>query len=145
MGAELRTPVPYPTPYLQGLFPSLCADLAQLKGLVNLSSMTEGVLHRERIATIAALLSSHDEALALFLAHPTRRLSDLLLTAVTQAQEALTWLKKHPPALPFAIESDSRYVAIGERMRRGISAWRLSIELQCVCHDLDEAPVEAVH
>jgi hypothetical protein len=137
--------VPYPTPYLQGLFSSLCADLLQLEGCVHLSTAPGGDVHRQMIGTLTELFTSHDEALALFLAHPTRRLSDLLLTAVTQAEQALGWLKEHPIDSPFGVPSDSSYVAIGERLRRGISDWRLSIVLQRVYYDLDEEPVEAIH
>ncbi len=62
-----------------------------------------------------------------------------------KAEQALSWLKEHPLDPPFGVPSDSSYVAIGERLRRGISDWRLSIVLQRVYYDLDEEPVEAIH
>jgi len=112
---------------------------------VNLSATTDGAIHRVKIADIAKLLATHDEPLALFLAHPTRRLSDLLLGAVTQAEQALRWLKEHPLEPPFTVPADSGYAAISEPLRRGISDWRLSIELERVYRDLEEQPVEVMH
>ncbi len=144
-GFPSSTAIPYPTPYLQGLFPSLRAELAQLEDCVRLASGMDGRDHRRMIAIVDRLLTAHYESLALFLAHPTRRLSELLLTAVTQAEEALAWLLDHPPAPPIATPSDFSYAGIGERVRRGIADWRLSIVLHRTYYDLDQVPVEALH
>jgi hypothetical protein len=130
---------------MQGLFPSLCANLVQLGDLVKPASEAHAHDHRQRLATLNDLLIGHYEALALFLAHPTRRLSDLLLAAVIRAEEATGWLIEHPPASQTAAPHDFSYPAICERLRRGVADWRLSINLKAVYHDLDELPLETFH
>ncbi len=96
---ESSTRVPYPTPYLQGLF----------RACVWISSNSRG------------------------------------LCVYPPAEEALTWLQDHPPELSFGVASDSSYSAIGGRIRRGISDWRLSIHLQQAYYDLDDKHVESIH
>ena len=145
MTADTGSAIPYPTPYMQGLFPSLCVNLAQLRDLVQPVPNADADGHRLRLAILNDLLSTHYDALALFLAHPTRRLSDLLLAAVIRAEEATGWLIEHPPASQTAAPHDFSYPAICERLRRGVADWRLSINLKAVYHDLDELPLETVH
>lgn len=142
---ESNTAVPYPTPHLQGLFPSVCATLTQLDAVVTLARATDKRVHRRMLINLDELLSAHYEVLALFLAHPTRRLSDLLSIAVTSAEEAIGWLIDNPPAPPGATPCDFSYPVLCERVRRGIADWRLSIALHRVYYDLDDAPIEAVH
>jgi len=142
---EALTAIPYPTPYMQGLFPSLGVNLTQLENLVNMPSTDDASGHRQMLNTLNDSLITHHEALALFLAHPTRRLLDLLMTAVVQAEEATGWLIRHPLASPFATPHDSGNELFCERVRKGIADWRLSVHLSSVYHDLDELPVKPIH
>ncbi len=71
------------------------AICTQLENLVNMPSTDDASGHRQMLNTLNDSLITHHEALALFLAHPTRRLLDLLMTAVVQGLD-VQWPSKVP-------------------------------------------------
>jgi hypothetical protein len=91
------------------------------------------------------LLTANFSALALFLAHPTQRLSVLLLRAVGEAESAVGWLldnRSRQSALP---GFEQLYVACRERIRTGISDWQYSVDLERMMAELDGWTPETVH
>ena len=146
----LRNSLPYPTPYMEGLFPRLCAELDQLRRMLRdraaeITVPMEGMTHAIMLETVNAMFINSDPALALFLAHPTRRLSIALIKAAADATAAVAWLAQNPPTSSAISNLDEEYAACCARIQTGISDWRLSVDLKRAEHDLDVAPPETVH
>jgi hypothetical protein len=141
-----ETILPYPTPYMEGLFPSLSVELDYLEVLVGTeSSSSDALKHGKTIATLRELLAANYSGLALFLAHPTQRLSVLLLTAVAEAETAVRWLLDNRSGQLASPGFEQLYVACCERVRAGISDWRQSVDLKRMMAELDGWMPETVH
>jgi hypothetical protein len=138
-------PIPYPTPYMEGLFAGLCAEIHRLRGLVGQRTIEitvpmNGMTHSHMLDIVSVMFGRYDPALALFLAYPTKRLSATLIKAAADASTAMAWLAQNPPA-----ETHQEYAACCERIQSGISDWRLSVDLKRAEHDLDIGPPETAH
>jgi hypothetical protein len=138
--------LPYPTPYMQGLFPSLSVELDYLEVLVGTESLSSDVpKHGKTIATLRELLAANYSGLALFLARPTQRLSVLLLRAVAEAETAVGWLLDNRSGQLASPGFEQLYVACSERIRAGISDWQQSVDLKRMMAELDGWVPETVH
>jgi hypothetical protein len=138
--------VPYPTPYMQGLFPSLSDELDNLEVLLGQELLLEDrTNHRRMLTTLRDLLASNYAALALFLAYPTQRLSVVLLTEVGKADAALGWLLDNRPSQITAAGFEQRYVVCCERIRAGLANWQQSVDLKRMMAELDGWTPERMH
>ena len=97
------------------------------------------------LTTLRDLLASNYAALALFLAHPTQRLSVVLLTEVGKAATAVAWLLGNRLPQWVSPDFEQRYVACCERMRDGISHWHQSVDIKRMMAELDGWIPETVH
>jgi hypothetical protein len=142
--------LPYPTPQMEGLFPRLCSELTLLRQLlgtepVELTVPMGNLTHPRMLETVREMFFAAVPALSLFLAHPTRRLSVVLIKAAAEATAAVAWLAQNPPTSHGIPHVGEEYAACCERIQSGIADWRLSVELKCAWHDLDVGPAETVH
>jgi hypothetical protein len=145
---------------MQTLFPNLYADLEQLGKRVG-ASAANGIHHRAVVELLEDLLSDHYQGLALCLAHPTRRLLAVLVSAVARAENAIGWLIRNPPVsrasapsqasaatgvtAPTAPAYQDDYAVACERIRNGIADWRLALDLCRAFHDLEQGLAETLN
>jgi hypothetical protein len=146
MPFSAESALPYPTPYMQRLFSSLAIELHYLEALVGSDSLSSGAAeHGKKIATLRALLAANYSGLAFFLAHPTQRLSVILLEAAKEAGTAAAWLLDHRSRQLALPGFEQLYLACCERIRAGISDWQQSVDLQRMMAELDGWQPETVH
>jgi hypothetical protein len=142
--------IPYPTPHMEGLFPRLCAELDRLRELLGrqpteITVPMGDMTHPRMLEIVHEMFSAAVPALSLFLAHPTRRLSSVMIKAAADATTAMAWLAQNPPTASAIPHIDQEYASCCERIQSGISDWRLSVQLKQVWHDLEVGPPETVH
>ena len=141
-----ETILPFPTPYMQGLFPALSVELDNLELLVRKElSIQDRADHERTLATLRDLLAANYAALALFLAHPTQRLSIVLLTEVQSAEAAVAWLLDNRPPQLASSGFRELYVACCGRLYAGVSNWQQSVDLKRMVAELEGWMPETVH
>ncbi len=142
--------IPYPTPHMEGLFPRLSAELDRLRQLLGrqpraITVPMGDMTHARMLETVHEMFLAPIPALSLFLAHPTKRLSWVMIKAAADASTAMAWLAQNPPTASTITHIDEEYAACCERIRSGIADWRLSVQLKQVWHDLEVGLPETVH
>ncbi len=141
-----ETILPFPTPYMQGLFPALSVELDNLELLVRKElSIQDRADHERTLATLRDLLAANYAALALFLAHPTQRLSIVLLTEVQSAEAAVAWLLDNRPPQLASSGCRELYVSCCGRIYAGVSNWQQSVDLKRMVAELEGWMPETVH